>query len=348
MREQQQISSVTVKILFLFLILILISNSINAEDEAKEKIDTSSLYGLQYENDTFLKNNKDHYYTSGLQLTALKNEEPPVWIKKITGWIPFYQQDKTLDLVQYTVGHKIFTPDNIGVEDLQREDRPYAGYLYFSTSVIAHNSNSRNFDYREQFELTFGLVGPSAFGEELQTFGHELSNSPTPRGWKNQLNDELIIGLNYSNISRKINPISSYIQLGINRQISAAIGNAYTYGSTGVMFRLGNNLKRDLSPPNIHPSFSGLTYFSSSKYSNWYIFLGLEARLIFRNIFLDGNTFTDSHKVVKKPLVGEVQYGFVYLFDDMRIAISTMTRSKEYTTQKGLTNYGVINFSFKY
>ena len=347
-REQHQIPCVSIKHFFPFLALILVSNSVNAEHKAPEKIDTSSLYGLQYENDAFLENNKDHYYTNGFQLTILRNEEPAQWIKKVTRGIPFYQQDKTVNLVQYTVGHKMFTPDNISIQNLQPDDRPYAGYLYFSTTVISHSQSSNNFDKGEQVELTFGLVGPSAYGEELQTFGHKFSDSPTPRGWKNQLNDELTIGLKYSNISRKINPISDDIEFGINQHNSVAIGNAYTYGSTGVMFRLGDNLRQDLSPPNIHPSFSGLNYFRSSKHPSWYLFLGLEARLIYRNIFLDGNTFTDSHKVEKKPWVGEIQYGFVYLFDGMRIAISNMTRSIEYTTQKELSNYGIINFSFKY
>ena len=332
---------------FLSLGLIFLSNSVSAANEAQDN-SSSSIYTLQYENDSITSKNSDHDYTHGIQLTILKKEKPPTWITSVTELIPFFQKENALPLVQYTLGEKMFTPYDISIHDLQTNDRPYAGYLYFSTTVITHNGHSKNYDSGEQFEFTFGLVGPSAYGEELQTFGHKLTNSQISRGWDNQLKDELTFGLTYSNVSRTITPISDGFSFGINQQNSAALGNAYTFASTGVMFRVGNNLSQDLSPPNIHPSFSGITYFQSKEKSSWYIYLSLEARLIYRNIFLDGNTFTNSHKVEKKPIIGDVAYGFVYIFDNMRVAISTISRSKEYTTQKEDTNYGAISFSFQY
>ncbi len=138
------------------------------------------------------------------------------------------------------------------------------------------------------------------------------------------------------------------LEFGINPQISAAVGNVYTYGAGGVMFRLGDNLRRDLSPPNIRPGFPGVTYFQASNRSSWYFYLGFESRLVFRDISLDGNTFTDSHSVDKERLVGDMQYGIVYIFDDVRIAVSNMTRTDEFTTQEKVTRYGAINLSFRY
>ena len=334
---------------YLLLWIILPTNNVSAASDAQTQVNSSSsIYSLQYENDAITSKNSDHDYTNGIQLTMLKKEKPPKWIALAAEWVPFYDKDKALPLVQYTVGEKMFTPYDISINDLQVNDRPYAGYLYFSTTVITHNGHRKNYDSGEQFEFTFGLVGPSAYGEELQKLGHKLTSSQTPRGWDNQLKDELTFGLTYSNVSRTITPISDEISIGINQQYSAAVGNAYTFASTGVMFRIGNNLSQDLSPPNIHPSFSGITYFQSNERSSWYIYLSLEARLIYRNIFLDGNTFTNSHKVEKKPIIGDVAYGFVYIFDNMRVAISTISRSKEYTTQKEDTNYGAISFSFQY
>jgi len=114
------------------------------------------------------------------------------------------------------------------------------------------------------------------------------------------------------------------------------------------MFRLGRNLRRDLSPPNIRPGFPGVTYFQNGLQSSWYFYLGFESRLVLRDIFLDGNTFTDSYSVEKEKLVGDMQYGLVYIFDDMRISISNMTRTDEFTTQEKITRYGAITLSFRY
>jgi len=330
------------KLLYPLFVLVLLSSSVQAEINSPE-----SFFSVQYENDLFARSG-DRYYTSGLQLAILKKETPPTWLTKVAEWTPFYQQGSGLNLVQYTLGQKMFTPDDITATDLQVNDRPYAGYLYFGASVLSQISHSENLDYGNQFEITLGVVGPSALGEQAQTFVHELIGSDIPNGWDNQLNNEIALGLSYSRFWRLIQPISYGLEFGVNPQISAALGNVYTYGAGGVMFRLGNNLRRDLSPPNIRPGFPGVTYFQGSKQSSWYVYLGFESRLVLRDIFLDGNTFTDSHSVEKEALVGDMQYGFVYIFDNMRIAFSNMTRTDEFTTQEKTTRYGAINISFRY
>jgi len=324
------------------LLLVLLSSGVYANSET---IDT--YLSVQYENDMFARSG-DRYYTSGLQLSMLNSEPPPAWLAKVADWTPFYQRGNGLSLVQYTLGQKMFTPDDIVATDLQVNDRPYAGYLYFGASVLSQISHNQNFDYGNQFEITMGIVGPSALGEQAQTFVHELIGSDIPNGWDNQLQDEPALGLSYSRFWRVIQPVSHGLEFGVNPQISAALGNVYTYGAGGVMFRLGNNLRRDLSPPNIRPGFPGVTYFQPNSQSSWYLYLGFESRLVLRDIFLDGNTFTDSHSVEKEKLVGDMQYGFVYLFNDVRIAVSNMTRTDEFTTQEKVTRYGALNLSFQY
>jgi lipid A 3-O-deacylase len=74
----------------------------------------------------------------------------------------------------------------------------------------------------------------------------------------------------------------------------------------------------------------------------------LEERLVFRDIFLDGNTFVSSHRVDKEPLVGDVQLGFVYMFGDIRFAFSKLFRTHEFKTQTASESYGAINLSFRY
>lgn len=361
-REQQQISiartparhpplifNKIAKQLYPLFVLALLSNAVRAASDAQAEIDSSNtFFSIQYENDLFSPNNGDRYYTSGIQLTMLKKQESPTWLTKVAKWTPFYQQGNELNLVKYTVGQKMFTPDDIEAFALQVNDRPYAGYLYFGASVMSQLSHTKNVDHGNQFEITLGLIGPSALAEEVQTFGHKLTSSPIPNGWHNQLKDELALGLSYSRFWRRVKPLSDGLQFGVNPQVSAAVGNVYTYGAVGVMFRLGKNLRQDLSPPNIRPGFPGVTYFKKRKQFNWYVYLGAESRLVFRNIFLDGNTFADSHKVEKEPLVGDIQYGLVFIIDNMRIALSSLTRTDEYTTQKEITNYGAINFSFQY
>ncbi|GKT12088.1 MAG: lipid A 3-O-deacylase [Thiomicrorhabdus sp.] len=328
-----------VKPIYLLWLLLFLASSAQSEE---------TFYSVQYENDLFSADNRDRYYTSGMQLSLLKKKTPPALLKAISQRFPFYQNRSDLNWVQYTFGQKMFTPEDTQAIDIQESDRPYAGYLYFKGTVMANISQGADYDYGNQFEVTFGLVGPSALGEQAQTTIHEWIGSAIPNGWDNQLKDELALGLSYSRFWRLIRPLSNGLEFGINPQVSAALGNVYTYGSVGTMLRLGTNLRRDLSPPNISPGFPGIIYFEGAKQSSWYAYLGFEGRLVYRNIFLDGNSFVDSHSVEKENSVGDVQYGVVYMFDDIRIAYSSMIRTAEFTTQNAVGHYGSINISLRY
>lgn len=65
-----------------------------------------------------------------------------------------------------------------------------------------------------------------------------------------------------------------------------------------------------------------------------------------RNIFLDGNTFQDSHSVDKEIYVADLQLGVAFHFKDMRLAFSQIFRTREFDTQPEPAQYGAINLTF--
>jgi lipid A 3-O-deacylase len=86
-------------------------------------------------------------------------------------------------------------------------------------------------------------------------------------------------------------------------------------------------------------------YINPNRQANWYLFAGIEGRLVGRDIFLDGNTNVDSPRVDKEPLVADLQFGAAIRFSDMRIAFSQMLRSREFDGQPDNTRLGLINFT---
>ncbi|MCF6253618.1 MAG: lipid A deacylase LpxR family protein [Thiomicrorhabdus sp.] len=331
--------------------LFLITLSGLAVVQASESITQppERFFSLQYENDLFTSDNRDRYYTSGLQLSLLERQNPPKWLEWFSEHTPFYQKgDSNQTWLQYSFGQKIFTPEDTQAFEVQKKDRPYAGYLYLNTSVMSKIEQQENYDYGNLFELTLGLVGPSALGEESQTTVHKIIGSDIPNGWDNQLKDELVLGASYSRFWRLRYPLQNGLEFGVNPQITGVVGNAYTYGALGTMFRFGSNLKRDFSPPTIRPGFLGVIYFQESKQPSWYGFLGFEGRAVLRDIFLDGNSFAESHRVEKETFVGDIQYGFGYMFEKIRLLYSELIRNNEFTTQQAGTHYGLLNLSVRY
>lgn len=305
---------------------------------------TPTFFSIQLENDLFADGG-DRYYTHGTEASWMQATEPPAWLRGFARLTGLYREDGDLRLVKYTLGQKMFTPENIQSSELLEHERPYAGYLYLSSAVMSRLPSIGKINQGNMYELTVGVIGPYAMGEEMQTGVHSLFSNTMPQGWEHQLENEMILGLSYTHFWRRIRGEGRTLQWASVPHMGMSIGNAYTYGSAGVIFRVGNRLHRDLSPPSIGPGFPGLAIFQPHEKQSWYLFLGLEGRMVLRDIFLDGNSFRDSHRVEKQYVVGDLQYGLAWLLDETRISISNMRRSREYVGQPENTRYGAINLT---
>ena len=99
--------------------------------------------------------------------------------------------------------------------------------------------------------------------------------------------------------------------------------------------------------PRIGPGIAGAGYFKKSDWDDvaWYFFAGLEGRYVARNIFLDGNTFADSHSVSKNPFVGEFQAGAAVTWGHLRLTFTHILRTREFEGQTQPDQFGAISLS---
>ncbi len=67
-----------------------------------------------------------------------------------------------------------------------------------------------------------------------------------------------------------------------------------------------------------------------------------------RDIFLDGNTFTDSHSVQKETLVGDVAVGLSFVYKGTKISYAHIFRSRSFTLQVRGQSYGSLAFSYTF
>ena len=222
---------------------------------------------------------------------------------------------------------------------------PYAGWLYLGLGVMANQGLNR-FD---QLELNIGVVGPSSLAEEVQTEWHNFFGITKPRGWDNQLHDEIGVVLYYEQAHRFEARDSIFgLKWDVVPHFGGSIGNVYTFAKIGFTLRFGPHLARDFGPPKIRPSLPGSGFFSPKKGFNLYVFSGAESRYVLQNIFLDGNTFEDSHSVDKKPLVYDIQAGLVIQYDRLRLSYTHVVRSKEFYKQTRPHKYGSLNISYQF
>ncbi len=238
----------------------------------------------------------------------------------------------------------MFAPDDLTQKTLIRDDRPYAGMLYGSMGLMTDTG------YRlDNLQLTIGLIGPASGAAQTQDFVHDIGNFIDPQGWDNQLENEVGFTLTYERKWRGIYQLSPFgWAVDVTPHIGASLGTIHTHATTGATFRLGYDLPADYGPPLIRPSVTGSDFFVPTQEIGWYLFAGFEGRAVARNIFLDGNTYRDSHSVDKYPLIGGVQAGIAFTYQNTRIAYTHIFRTKEFEGQDDGDEFGAITVSYRF
>lgn len=77
-------------------------------------------------------------------------------------------------------------------------------------------------------------------------------------------------------------------------------------------------------------------------------FAAATGRLVLRDIFLEGNTFRDSHSVDKEFLVGDFIVGVSLIFDSLKLSYAQVFRTKEFKGQDSGHHFGSVSISYTY
>lgn len=67
-----------------------------------------------------------------------------------------------------------------------------------------------------------------------------------------------------------------------------------------------------------------------------------------RDIFLDGNTFRESHSVAKESFVLDRTVGFSIIYGGLKLSYAQVFRSKEFAAQHHSHSYGSFAFSYTF
>ena len=297
---------------------------------------------FQTENDADFRDDAAYSYGSKIGALFYRDE-----IKETFFHIPFSNYKLSNNYFSLSFAHKLYTPKDLKKSTIINEDRAYAGYIYFQGAIHQVKGNSL-------LSLTtqIGLVGPSSGMESVQKFIHDLIGSPYPQGWDNQIKDEFLFQLNFSQKNYyDLKPIYDY-SASLIPSYGVELGNASTKFYTSALFRWGKNIPKDFGAYPINNTETSKIPLSSLnkdiKKWRYYINFSLQANAIARNIFLDGNSLQESHSVDKYPFTVDVGYGFSFAYKEFSIDYLRRHSSKEYTTQEGLYSYGSLLFSYRY
>jgi hypothetical protein len=246
--------------------------------------------------------------------------------------------------IRVRLGQQIYTPDAIEVPTLIEDDRPYAGWLYLSTEYLVKREDARDTvrrDSQTAVGLSLGVVGPASGAGAVQRGFHDWRGFTEPEGWDNQLENEPTIMLTGRRDERFLFHEIGSLELDASADLEGRLGNVHIMGLAGSMVRLGKGLTRDFGPA-LMPSATG----ARRENLGAYMFAGVEGRAVARDIFLDGNTFEDSHSVDSEVLVADLKYGFAIRWKGTELSLTFLRRTEEFEGQEGPQNLGAFRLVF--
>jgi lipid A 3-O-deacylase len=337
-------------------IFLALAAVVHAADEPLPRL--TGRFAIVEENDSLYNPwgpHTDRHYTQGFRVIYVNDSEA---LAGFTGWynknFPPLGWNAPCAQVGFFFGQSIYTPENIKSAQLQKDDRPYAGWLHLGATVQRQGTSFGSTPTLEALEIQLGVVGPEALGAEAQTGFHKFYEFATPEGWDNQLKTEIGFLLKYARAWRiDLTPGDNPRRyLDLIPQLGGAAGNIHVSAALTTTLRGGWNLPDDFgyqpidSMATVH---SAQLHNHSSRFSA-YGFGRLEGRAVAHNIFLDGNTWRDSHSVDRIPWVADMSWGFSFAWRLHPTNLTTMEltylnthRTREFEGQKGSDRLGSLS-----
>lgn len=164
--------------------------------------------GFQSDNDAYLAQGSDRYYTNGLFLYFRYAMQTDTAKANLFGKV-----------LGFEAGQKMFNPQSAFIPAARYVDRPFAGYLYAGSTLQYLYKNESAL----KFGVQIGVTGQAALGRQAQELVHRLLGFYKPQGWQYQIRNNL--GLNLS---------ANYDKLFFRKDWFDIAGKAY--GNLGTTF----------------------------------------------------------------------------------------------------------------
>ena len=272
---------------------------------------TPKYFTFTFENDLFV--GEDDGYTNGIGLTFgqgpfldFNQENLPNWLYWLTQNMYISTMENKTRGIANMFFQRMQTPTDITIEPLVEDDLPYVGLLAWQGTMYAWDDK-----VSDQLSFYIGAVGPVALGEESQKAVHSLLGSDEPLGWDNQIENELVVKIEAQRVWNLFRTDSNNLQFDVLGLAGIGVGNFQSATKAGFAFRWGKNLQRNFATFSLQADRQ-VNPLALSPSNDFYIFAGLRGGYLANDIFIDGNTFENSHSVPIEHIQNDISAGVVW------------------------------------
>lgn len=270
-------------VLFGLFVIVTFHKGICQERESDAKVNHSIGDAIELRHDNDFLYATDRYYSAG----------------SFIGWRKLSRlENDSLHRTQYRLflSQEMYTPTNLIATDIDKFDRPYAGFLGLSGG-ITNTYEKKLYDYK----LLVGFSGPLSGASFVQSLFHKsaTANSRIP-SWVGEIKTSVYMNLYFNYIQEwkfQPNPFSVYMAISPK----AAFGNRDIYLQNDMVFYFGkrNSIMNSAAYQQIG-AFEKELFFA----------IRLGYRYVFHNAMLEGNVLRDSSIYLLEPYQNLFLYNF--------------------------------------
>lgn len=151
-------------------------------------IKSTNYFRFNYDNDYFASEDKDYTQGYNFELAA------PIFAKNPLNHL-FITPKNSEFKYGLSLEHIGFTANNIASDQIQFDDRPFAAAIMLKSFLIAADTIHKS---RIVSSLNLGIIGPGAFGGDMQKAIHEATGNTIPLGWYNQIKNDAVVNYEIS------------------------------------------------------------------------------------------------------------------------------------------------------
>lgn len=287
---------------------------------------TERYFRFNYDNDYFASRDQD--YTQGYNFELVS---PAMRHNPMNSLLLQPKHSET----QYgiSIEHIGFTAFNIGSPEIQHGDRPFAAAIMLKSFAMSTDSIHQS---RLVSSLNIGLIGPGAFGKEMQVGIHQATGNTIPQGWQHQIRNDVV--LNYEvNYEKQVFRYSNLLSLQTHTALR--LGTLFTNASIGFNTTFGI----------INTPFATLKTkkkFALYGYAQALLnIIGYDATLQ-GGLFNTKSPYTIADREIER-LTGQVNYGMVLQKRTLFLEYSRVVITREFESGNS-SKWGGIKVGFRF
>lgn len=287
-------------------------------------MNTAEYFRFHYDNDYFTASDKNYTQGYSFELVA------PYLAKNPLNYLLF-NPDGAETRYGLAIEHIGFTPDNYASTEIQVGDRPFAAAIMLKTFSISTNTENRT---RFVTSLNTGIIGPGAFGKEMQVSIHEATGNKIPMGWLHQIRNDIVV--NYEmGYEKQLLSIDKFASLQATANLKA--GSLFTNGTLGLNATVGI----------VGNPFGAL---NNKRGFELYAYAQPQVRVIGFDATLQGGLFNKSSPYIiatsdVERFTAQTNYGIVLKTKTLYFEYTRSVISKEYETGNSY-KWGGIRIGF--